>query len=83
MKNEVNIHSLPSICAGQAHEIARGIHEKSGAKALQHLLRHLPGLKIRYFKFDHRGLTNQKELMDESKVDQGSDYIEEQVRLIQ
>eukprot|EP00959_Pyramimonas_sp_CCMP1952_P429915 9003862-Pyramimonas_sp.AAC.1 len=38
MKHKINVHSLPSMRAGQAHEVARGIHEKSGAKALQHLL---------------------------------------------
>eukprot|EP00959_Pyramimonas_sp_CCMP1952_P171085 3574685-Pyramimonas_sp.AAC.1 len=36
-----------------------------------------------YFTFDHRDLNKQKELMDESKVDQGFDYIEEHARLIQ
>ncbi|CAK0862940.1 unnamed protein product [Prorocentrum cordatum] len=47
VKNKINIHSPPSMRAGQAREIARGIHEKSGTKALQHLPMHFPGLKIR------------------------------------
>eukprot|EP00959_Pyramimonas_sp_CCMP1952_P376089 7877502-Pyramimonas_sp.AAC.1 len=57
--------------AGQAREIARGIHEKSGTKALQHLPMHFPGLKIRRVTFDQRDLNKQKELIDESKFDQG------------
>ncbi|CAK0847353.1 unnamed protein product [Prorocentrum cordatum] len=39
----------------RAHKIAQGIHEKSGTEALQHLLMHLPGLKIRHFTFGRRG----------------------------
>ena len=82
MKDRINVHLLKDICVGQAHKVVWGAHEKSAKKALQHLLMHLPGFKVRYFTFDHRDLKMQKELMEESKIDQGFDYIEEHARIV-